>query len=254
MSYFRCPRHAWPAVVDALTRPWLDEWVEMDCAYWAGEVERHLLGYRNDLPRRGRRITTRFCAERWGWSERQTRKALRRYDPMAAKRSESDRETIEKRSSNQREEVDNSEKAVDFRSESDRETIYARVPNRPQTHTTDVTPPYPPEGGMDPALVSAVRQAMADDPMGWSDERWIDEHHNRDLYHIASDDVAADIREGMLADRPTEPMSPTQVLATMWRQGWRGSGRGGRPTKADRRHIEALTSHPQDITMNGHHS
>ena len=106
---------------------------------------------------------------------------------------------------------------------------------RPQTPTTDFSPLNPPEGGTD--LESAVRSALADDPIGWSDERWVEEHRHRDLYRIADDKIAAEVLERMLAERPTEPMGLDALVATMWRQGWLGSGRGGRVTNADRRAI-----------------
>ena len=85
-GYFRAPRALWPSVAEALPHPWLDEWVELDCAYWAGEAEREARGYRSALPtiRGQRRLSRPWCAQRWGWSQYQAAQALRRLDPMAA--------------------------------------------------------------------------------------------------------------------------------------------------------------------------
>ena len=241
-GYFRAPRDAWPAIAEALPHPWLDEWVELDCAYWAGEAEREAKGFRSALPMRGRRkLTGPWCAARWGWSAHHARKALRRYDPMRTLRSHSVNESSTQRERTERPKPHNGRKPFKNVNESstqgERKSLRARsgADPRPQTPTTDSSPPYPPAGGDD--LESAVRSAMADDPIGWSDERWVEEHRHRDLYRIADDEIAAEVLERMLAERPTEPMGLDALVATMWRQGWRGSGRGGRVTQADRRAI-----------------
>ena len=237
-GYFRAPRDAWPAIAEALPHPWLDEWVELDCAYWAGEVEREAKGYRSALPtiRGRRRLSRSWCARRWGLSQYQAAQALRRLDPMAALSTASQPRVDRESTGTARAKRHNGRK-IDRESTVTRQSVDTRarlVADRIPQHA-DSTPPYPPEGG--PDLESAVRSAMADDPIGWSDERWVEEHPHRDLYRIADDKIAAEVLERMLAERPTEPMGLEALVATMWRQGWRGSGRGGRVTQADRRAI-----------------
>ena len=86
----------------------------------------------------------------------------------------------------------------------------------------------PPKGDTEPAMMSAVRSAMALDPMHMDDATWLDCHPLADVWAMARDQgtaAAGELRETMLAQRPTEPMSPEQVLAVMRSQGWQGSGR-----------------------------
>lgn len=232
-GYFRAPRELWPAVADGLPLPWLDEWVEMDCAYWAGEAEREVKGYRSALPMRGRRkLTAPFCATRWGWSEHHARKALRRFDPMRSllsscvdSASTQDEETKRKKVNNKPKPFKNLSREIDSAS--------AKVTTRASDtdlipQTTDPIPPIPPKGDTEPAMVSAVRSAMALDPMHLNDSAWLDCHPLADVWAMAraqGTEAADELRETMLAQRPTEPMSPEQVLAVMRSQGWRGSGR-----------------------------
>ena len=232
-GYFKAPRELWPAVADGLPLPWLDEWVELDCAYWAGEAERETKGYRSALPLRGRRkLTAPFCATRWGWSAHHARKALRRFDPMralvaswAGSTSTQDEET--QRSKHNKRKKSSKKVSPEIDSTSSGVTTRA-VDTDPRPQTPDADPLNPPEGDTEPAMVSAVRSAMALDPMHLDDSAWRDCHPLADVWAMAQDQgtaAAGELRETMLAQRPTEPMSPEQVLAVMRSQGWRGSGR-----------------------------
>ena len=229
-GYFRAPRELWPAVADGLPRPWLDEWVELDCAYWAGEAERETKGYRSALPRR--RPTARWFAIRWGWTVYRTRQALRRHDPLSTSstRNRTNVDTVS--NSSERVKLRNGRK-FDTESNKTQHELDTESTTRAYSadlipQTTDHIPPIPPKGGTEPAMVSAVRSAMALDPMHLGDSAWLDCHPLADVWAMARDqgtEAADELRATMLAQRPTEPMSPEQVLAVMRSQGWRGSGR-----------------------------
>jgi len=70
-EFFLHPRDCWPAIAEVLPKPWTEEMVEADCAYWFGEYERMEKGLRHALPllRGEHRISRRWCAKRWGWTE-----------------------------------------------------------------------------------------------------------------------------------------------------------------------------------------
>jgi hypothetical protein len=93
-GYFRAPREAWPAIVEALPQPWLEEWVELDCAYWANEFRRLEMGISSALPtiHGVRRLSRAWCAERWGWKAWRAGRALRQLDPTGS-RQEVDRKS-----------------------------------------------------------------------------------------------------------------------------------------------------------------
>lgn len=64
-------RQYWPAVAEALSRPWADDAVRLDMVYWAGEAKRRDEGKSHALPKKrgaGFGMSTRAYAKRWGWS------------------------------------------------------------------------------------------------------------------------------------------------------------------------------------------
>ena len=231
-GYFRAPRALWPSVAEALPHPWLDEWVALDCAYWAGEAEREAKGYRSALPtiRGQRRLSRPWCAQRWGWSQYQAAQALRRLDPMAAL-STASRQRVDSESTGTARAKRHNGRKIDSESTVTRQSVNtcARLGTDHRLQTTDLAPLDPPEGAADPDMISAVRRGLAVDPRRLTDEQWCDSHGLAACYHLAIEQgehaTAETLLDSMLADRPGEPMRPEEVLAVMRAQGWRGSGR-----------------------------
>ena len=232
-GFFRAPRELWPAVAEALPRPWADEWVELDCAYWRGEHERAAKGYRSALPRR--RPSARWFAARWGWTTYRTRQLLRDIDPLSTSATRNRTNVDTESNSFKRVNADNGAK-LEQTSTRNRTNVDTKSTTRaigtdliPHTHTSH-SPPTPPAGG---DLVRAVCAAMAADPAAMSAEDWCAGHALADVYSLASEADAEELRAAMLADQPTRRMTLDEVVETMRRQGWRGSGRNGRATRAD---------------------
>ena len=255
-GWFQAGRTLWPVAVEQFTKPWPEELVVLDCQYWRGEYERDNLGYPSELPsRRGRSrgITSRWCAERWGWTHWRARQAIKRHDPEgrqlglsigpeSGSQTRAAHKPHKPHSSNSSKHNNTSSSTHNPHTRRTRASTRASLSTDSKQQTTDV-PPNPPAGGAD--LEKWVMKALARDPALMSQQDFMEQHGLWYVYLSVKDDPpmaqeAADFLQAMKADQPKVPWTVDDVVFEMRRQGWRGSGRGGRATRADCQAIDRI--------------
>lgn len=268
-GFFKHPRHCWPVIAEVLPKPWTEEMVRADCAYWFGEYERMVKGYHHALPllRGKHRLSRRWCAKRWGWTEYAVTRALKSYNPEAGLGVQLP-ESPHPKPNPVRFSPDTERPKHDNRDE----TILSGEVSQPINATraslkTDYRPqisdipPKPPRGGAAPEPESNPEPDRTKQPRAWllwskvdmrvvqavsraleheqlSDDEWFKHHEVYAYYEQLRDpEHAEELKRGALEDRDRTPKTLQQVIGWMIDGGWQWSNRQ-RDRQKEREQVE----------------
>lgn len=127
-------RH-WPAVADALPRPWPEALAEQDVGWWRRQVE---AGERRSLPGR------EYLAGRWGLSVRQVRRIMGADQPASQERTGAEPAPCQERASGERTNAENYEGSYQPRASAVPAASQERATPPPPSRPSPPNPPSPP--------------------------------------------------------------------------------------------------------------